>query len=190
MVLDRWQPTRRLPWRVFRELEETGRQFDSLFETSLWPAIWRRLPAEERELPENVQVYAVALDSALREAQGSFGPELELARALGQAYSEQSVVLVKYAVDASSLLDWAPDWNLEGAQITGNPGYGALYQQLLDLEAWVREEAEPGCQPTAIFWMQGERDARIAEAGHQYQENLTNLIRQRFTPSCRTYSKP
>ena len=57
MVLDRWQPTRRLPWRLFRELEETGRQFDSLFETSLWPAIWRRLPAEEREWSPALEVF-------------------------------------------------------------------------------------------------------------------------------------
>jgi HSP20 family protein len=57
MVLDRWQPTRRLPWRLFRELEETGRQFDSLFETSLWPAIWHRLPTQEREWSPAIEVF-------------------------------------------------------------------------------------------------------------------------------------
>jgi HSP20 family protein len=57
MVLDRWQPTRRLPWRLFRELEETGRQFDSLFEAPLWPAIWRRLPAREREWSPALEVF-------------------------------------------------------------------------------------------------------------------------------------
>jgi HSP20 family protein len=57
MVVDRWQPTRRLPWRLFRELEETGRQFDSLFEAPLWPAIWRRLPAQEREWSPALEVF-------------------------------------------------------------------------------------------------------------------------------------
>ncbi|MFX1266310.1 MAG: Hsp20/alpha crystallin family protein [Promethearchaeota archaeon] len=57
MVLDRWQPTRRLPWRLFRELDETGRQFDSLFETALWPAIWRRLPTQEREWSPAIEVF-------------------------------------------------------------------------------------------------------------------------------------
>ncbi len=57
MVLDRWQPTRRLPWRLFRELEETGRQFDSLFDTPLWPAVWRRLPAQEREWSPAIEVF-------------------------------------------------------------------------------------------------------------------------------------
>ena len=57
MVLDRWQPTRRLPWRLFRELEETGRQFDSLFETSLWPVMWRRTPAQEREWSPALEVF-------------------------------------------------------------------------------------------------------------------------------------
>ena len=57
MVLDRWQPTGRLPWRLFRELEETGRQFDSLFDTPLWPAVWRRLPAQEREWSPAIEVF-------------------------------------------------------------------------------------------------------------------------------------
>ena len=57
MVLDRWQPTRRLPWRLLRELEETGRQFDSLFDTPFWPAIWRRLPAQEREWSPAIEVF-------------------------------------------------------------------------------------------------------------------------------------
>jgi HSP20 family protein len=57
MVLDRWQPTRRLPWRLFRELEEAGRQFVSLFDTPLWPAVWRRLPAQEREWSPAIEVF-------------------------------------------------------------------------------------------------------------------------------------
>jgi HSP20 family protein len=42
---------------LFRELDETGRQFDSLFETSLWPAIWRRLPPQEREWSPAIEVF-------------------------------------------------------------------------------------------------------------------------------------
>ena len=57
MVLERWRPTHTLPWRFFRELEETGRQFDSLLGTPFLPAIWRRLPAEEREWFPAVEVF-------------------------------------------------------------------------------------------------------------------------------------
>jgi len=56
MVLERWRPTRGFPWRLFRELEETGRQFESLFGTPLLPAIWRRLPTEEREWSPALEV--------------------------------------------------------------------------------------------------------------------------------------
>ena len=57
MVLERWRPTRTLsPWSPFRELEETGRHFDRLFGTPLMPAIWRRLPTEEKEWAPALEV--------------------------------------------------------------------------------------------------------------------------------------
>ena len=55
MELDIWWP-RRSPWSLFRELEETGRQFDSLFGTPFLPAIWNRLPTREREWSPAVEV--------------------------------------------------------------------------------------------------------------------------------------
>jgi hypothetical protein len=134
------------------------------------------LPPEERALPDNVEIHAVALDAGLNEVQGSFGPEHSLARGLGQAYPDQRLVLVKYAVDASSLLDWAPDWDRAAAEVTGHPQFGPLYQKLMDLVAEVRTGSGAHCQAAAVLWMQGERDARIPEAGQQYEENLSHLI--------------
>lgn len=57
MVLERWRPTRALsPWRMLRELEETGRHFDSIFGTPFLPAIWRRLPTEEKDWAPALEV--------------------------------------------------------------------------------------------------------------------------------------
>jgi len=40
MALEVWRPSRGLtPWRLLRELEETGRHFDGLFGTPFLPAI-------------------------------------------------------------------------------------------------------------------------------------------------------
>jgi HSP20 family protein len=58
MALEVWRPSRGLiPWRLFRELEETGRHFDSLFGTPFLPAIWRRLPALEREWAPAIEMF-------------------------------------------------------------------------------------------------------------------------------------
>lgn len=57
MVLERWRPTRQFPWRLFRELEETGRHLDGLLGTTLLPAAWHRLPAEEKEWSPAVEVF-------------------------------------------------------------------------------------------------------------------------------------
>jgi HSP20 family protein len=42
---------------MFRDLDDMRRSFDEGFSTPLLPAIWRRLPAEEREWNPAVEVY-------------------------------------------------------------------------------------------------------------------------------------
>ena len=146
--------------------------------------------ADGGALPPDVQLVAVRLDVHLRPLEDGFGPELGLARTLaaegtGPALAEYSrpgaegrLLLVKYAVDASSLLDWAPDWDPEAAALTGHPEYGALYRELLDLVARATAEGTSGegCRPAAVLWMQGERDALFPEVAAAYEANLAALI--------------
>jgi len=132
----------------------------------------------ERALPGNVRLYQVALDDRLRPVAGGYlGPEYGLAHALAEADPGATLVLVKYAVDASSLLDWAPDWDPARAAVTGHAEFGPLYDQALAHLAWVQADLDGECTVAAVLWMQGERDARIPEAGAQYRENLENLVR-------------
>jgi hypothetical protein len=139
---------------------------------------YSELPPEETTLPANVDLYTVSLNIHLEQVQGRFGPEYGLAHALGPVFRDQTLVLVKYAVDAASMLDWAPDWDSDAAATTGHPEFGPLYHKLMALVAQARDE-NPSCLVAAVFWMQGERDASIPAAGERYQENLITLI-QRF----------
>ena len=133
------------------------------------------LPAEERALPDNVTFHHVALDSNLQPVHGQLGPEYGLSQVLAPAYPGEILVL-KYAVDASSLLDWAPDWDRARAEITGNPDFGPLYHGLLGFVTQVQAGREADCPVVAVVWMQGERDARFPEAGREYEQNLSELI--------------
>jgi hypothetical protein len=133
------------------------------------------LPVGERALPETVTFHQVALNSNLQPVQGQLGPEYGLTRTLAPAYPGETLV-VKYAVDASSLLDWAPRWDRAQAEITGNPHFGPLYNNLLGFVTQIQEGREVACPIAAVVWMQGERDARFPEAGREYEQNLSDLI--------------
>jgi len=58
MVMERWRPGRGLiPWRAFRELEEMERRFEETFGRPFLPAIWRRLPVEERGWAPAIEMF-------------------------------------------------------------------------------------------------------------------------------------
>lgn len=131
------------------------------------------LAAGQTLLPPTVRYFRGSEASAPTDGE-QFGPELTLGRELASAMPGREIVLVKHAVNGSSLLDWAPDWNSERAALTPHPRAGPLYSQLLDMlrQLDVGEGAELG----AIFWMQGERDARVPEVGAEYFANLAGLV--------------
>lgn len=58
MTLERWRPAwgiRR--WGPFRGLEEMERRFEETFGHPFMPALWRRLPAEEREWAPPIEMF-------------------------------------------------------------------------------------------------------------------------------------
>lgn len=123
-------------------------------------------------IPPNVTLF---IGSKLTSITGrsSFGPELTLAEECASAAPARELVLVKYAIGATSLFDWAPDWDAMRATITGSSHRGALYQQLM---AVIEELSLTGADIAGVLWMQGERDAKIEEAGNEYYENIKDLI--------------
>lgn len=122
--------------------------------------------------PPNVRFFSGREETSLTERSG-FGPELSLAEECASAAPGREIVLVKYAIGTTSLLDWAPDWDADRARITGNAHRGALYLQLM---AIIDEMPLEGARFAGVLWMQGERDARIEAAGKEYYDNIRNLI--------------
>jgi HSP20 family protein len=58
MVLERWQPSRRIiPWRPFREMEEMERRSEDIFGRPFAPAVWRRFPVREMAWAPAVEVF-------------------------------------------------------------------------------------------------------------------------------------
>lgn len=101
-----------------------------------------------------------------------FGPELTLAQDLSTAMPDTPLRFIKHAIGGTSLLDWAPEWDSTRAAITGNQHVGPMYEHAMAIVDTLQAESEV----VAIFWMQGERDARIPEAGVDYYANLEHLI--------------
>lgn len=106
----------------------------------------------------------------------NFGPEHSLTKVLSQHFAEdyREIILLKYAIGGSSLLDWAPDYSAEKAEITGNARFGNMYETFFQYIDSVQELY--GTEPAALLWMQGERDARIPEAGKEYYPNFKKFI--------------
>jgi hypothetical protein len=131
------------------------------------------LPPEMARTPANVQYFLEGELTRFAE-QERFGPEVGFAHELASAWPERQIVLLKYAVDATSLLAWAPVWDSVGAAITENVLDGPLYENLLDIVALVPLRAD--AEFAGFLWMQGERDAYFPAAGAEYLRNLEKLV--------------
>lgn len=132
------------------------------------------LSVEDRQFPENIKYFNFGRGSGLQYEPSKFGPEVTIAHGLSSHFPGQHFVLVKYAVGASSLLDWSPRWTHKEAKVTGHPNFGPLYYNFVN---WVKKITEgKDVRFVALLWMQGERDARIPEAGTNYYENLSSFV--------------
>lgn len=129
---------------------------------------------ESSNLPGHIRYINFGKNARLVTQTESFGPELSLGQNLAKAFHNQPFILLKYAVGGSSLLDWAYRYSAEKAEITGHPEFGNMFADF----AWKIDSIEElfDVKGTALLWMQGERDARIPEAGKDYKENLSNFI--------------
>ena len=131
------------------------------------------LTADQMTTPSNVTYLMETGETGLFD-RTRFGPEVSLVPRLAQAWPDRELIFVKHAVGGTSLLAWAPVWDAARAELTRNAEVGPLYTQLLAIldRHELRGEAEIG----AVFWMQGESDARYPEVAAEYLDNLTTLI--------------
>lgn len=122
----------------------------------------------------NVSVFDFGVHPNLTPPKGNFGPEVGLSMSLDKNYPNKKFILIKYAIGGASLLDWSPNYDPQKAEITGHPEFGNMYKRLITLT----DSLTKGRKVTlrALLWMQGERDARIPEAGVDYYSNFTLLV--------------
>lgn len=123
---------------------------------------------------ESIHFFDFGLNSNMKKPVGNFGPEIGLAKTLNENFPNRKFIFIKYAIGGSSLLDWAPKYDTEKAKISGHPEFGNMYARLLELTDSLTSGLST--KPVAVLWMQGERDARIPEAGKDYYKNFKNLI--------------
>lgn len=135
------------------------------------------LEKNQYQLPANIDNYNFGRGYRLDYDLQRFGPEIALAHKLHSRFPEKNFVLLKYAVDRASLLDWSPEWTIERAAITGHPHFGALYQQFLEIIELIT--GGKNVIFVALLWMQGETDALIPEVGKAYYENFSQFV-ERF----------
>lgn len=131
------------------------------------------LTADQMITPPNVTYLMETGETGLFD-RARFGPEVSLVPHLAQAWPDRELIFVKHAVGGTSLLAWAPEWDAARAELTRNAEVGPLYTQLIAIldRHELRVDAEIG----AVFWMQGESDARYPEVAAEYFDNLTTLI--------------
>jgi hypothetical protein len=129
---------------------------------------------ENKNLPENIRFFDFTLSPDLSKTSGNFGPEVGVSRVLHQHFPDQHFILIKYAIGGSSLLDWAPDYDPEKAKITGFRQFGNMFATFQQQIGSVTEGLD--AEIVALLWMQGERDARVPEAGKDYFQNFSKLI--------------
>ena len=156
-------------------------------DTAAWPLVFvlagqsnmvgqgltEELTPAQAVTPPNVTYFLGADEAGLFDRE-RFGPEVSLAGRLAEAWPDRELIFVKHARGGTSLLAWAPRWDVMRAEITGNAAAGPLYSQLVEILQ--RLELRDGVEIGAVFWMQGERDALFEGPAEEYFENLGTLI--------------
>lgn len=112
------------------------------------------------------------------ESKDRFGMELSLGGALHRYYPNRKIAIIKHGLSGSNLYSqWNPG-NLEGSE------QGPEYKKFIEtVRAGIEDLKKQGFQPVirAMFWQQGEADARelAGEANNKaYGKNLNNFIHQ------------
>lgn len=128
------------------------------------------------DIPHHIEYINRGMKVTFSQDSANFGPEVGLSQVLHQYFPDSNFILVKYAVGGSSLLDWAPDYDSVQAAITGNAHFGAMYDSLWKYVDQATSSTNKTTEIVALLWMQGERDARIPEAGVDYYPRFKTFI--------------
>ncbi len=121
------------------------------------------LPKAYKPMPASVSVWEEGEWKPMTAQGDRFGPEFSFAHDLAAALPKERIGIIKHAKDGSPIAEWSPD----------DPQ--SLYAGLMSRHRAAREAA-PGARTVAMLWMQGERDARFADAAAIYGRKLQEFV--------------
>ncbi len=131
---------------------------------------------EKWEIPSNVKFFDVDKSLTSMGPLKNFGPEVGLWKKISKEYPEKNFIIIKYAKSGASMLDWSPNYNKDKAKITGHPHFGNMFKTFIhNIDSITKNR---NTEFLALLWMQGERDAKIPQAGKEYYQNFTSFIQQ------------
>lgn len=128
----------------------------------------------EPDFFENVVYYNFGYNTNLSLSTETFGPEIGLSKILKDSCCNDKFILIKYAINGASMWNWSPVYDENKAELTDHPEFGNMYEVFKDLEYEITNKLD--AEIVALCWMQGEGDARIDSAAHEYYDNFRMLI--------------
>lgn len=118
----------------------------------------RQLPSAYRYTPSNVTfIYQGSERPLVRN--GRFGPEVSFAHSVSRAFPNDHHIIVKFAATGSHIQQWMP----------GQHYYRAMFRQIGNTFTQTP-------RIDAIFWMQGESDAKNRYRANHYANRLSRFI--------------
>jgi hypothetical protein len=133
-------------------------------------------PGEYQSLPSNIVMYVEGSAKEFRASgkRQGWGPEISFAREMAKRCPDDTIIIVKYAVGATSLYGWRKDWSESGG-LTANDRKAPHYSKLMAL---VRDiAAKEQVKPSAFFWLQGEADHNHGSTFSEYRDMFSMFIR-------------
>lgn len=104
----------------------------------------------------------------------SFGPEIAFAHEVANAWPDETIGVVKFAVGGTSILTWKPDWSKEDADRVGQGRLGSLYGKLIEKVDRARKARD--IEIVGFVWVQGGGDMKKVDVAKEYLGNLKSLV--------------
>ncbi len=104
----------------------------------------------------------------------SFGPEIAFAHDMANAWPDETIGVVKFAIGGTSILTWKPDWSKEDADRVGQGRLGSLYEKLMAKVEQARKARE--IEIVGVLWLQGGGDMKNVAVAKEYLDNLKSLV--------------
>jgi hypothetical protein len=123
-----------------------------------------KLPTAYKKQPKNVEFYYQGRQRKLAQY-SHFGPEVSFAHEISRAFPNDTHIIIKHVATGSSIQQWLPGSGLFNSMLRQR-GFVKVGNKL-DINT---------IKIDAVFWMQGEADARNSHDASRYEGSLKRFI--------------